>query len=97
MDRNVTLICAAADKPAADALAATFPGGEGTFSVRLTTVQGGTVPTHYAGSGYVDAGMAEAFELSVSPMYKVFPNDNTDFNAILAQCEPPLHRVAGGL
>jgi hypothetical protein len=92
-NKAVTLICTAASKAAADALAATFPGGAGTFSVRLTTVQGGQTPTHYAGSGFVPEEMAEAFELSVDPMFKVFPLEGATFNQHLAECAPPLFRV----
>lgn len=93
MDRNVTLICTAADKALAEALAANFPGGSGTFSVKLTTVPGGTIPTHWAGSGMVPEEMATAFDQSVSPMYKVFPLEGTTFDQQLNDCEPRLYRV----
>lgn len=93
MDRNVTLICLAADRTAAEAIAATYPGGSGTFGVALTSVPNGTVATHYAGSGYVDGDMADAFEISVDPMVKVFDNTGTDFFTIIAGLEPSLYRV----
>jgi hypothetical protein len=93
MDRNCTLICTNADKAVAEALAATFPGGAGTFGVKLTSQLGGTIPTHWAGSGYVDAGMAAAFEVSVAPMFQVVDNDGTDFNSIIASRTPRLYRI----
>ena len=95
-DINITVICTKADQAAANALAATFPGGAGTFSVPLSTTQGITDPalaTHYAGSGMVAQDMADAFTISVDPMIKVFSNDNTDFNTIISQTDPVLYRI----
>jgi hypothetical protein len=97
MDRNCTLICANADRAVAESLAATFPGGAGTFGVKLTSTQGGTTPTHWAGSGYVDANMAAAFEVSVTPMFMVVDNENTDFNSIIASRTPRLYRIVDEL
>jgi hypothetical protein len=61
--------------------------------VKLTSQLGGTIPTHWAGSGYVDAGMAAAFEVSVAPMFQVVDNDGTDFNSIIASRTPRLYRI----
>lgn len=98
--RNVTILCEAANKGAAEALAATYPGGAGTFSVPLSTSPGVTdrlLATHWAGSGDVDSGMATAFEVSVSPMFQVAENDNTNFDAIIATRTPRLYRIIEGL
>lgn len=97
-DRNVTLICAAGDRATAEALAAEFPGGAGTFSVPLATAPGLTdlaQATHWAGSGYMDEDMVAAFDMSVAPMFKVFPmtDDLPDFASHIAACVPPLYRV----
>lgn len=96
-DTNVTLICAAADRAAAEAIVSQFPGGAGTFSVPLSTSPGITDPaqaTHFAGSGMVAQEMADAVNNSVDPMLKVFSNDNTDFNTIIStQCDPVLYRI----
>lgn len=95
-DVNITIICTKADQTAANTLAATFPGGAGTFSVPLSTTQGVTNPTlatHYAGSGVVSQEMADAFTASVDPMIKVFSNDSTDFNTIISQTDPVLYRI----
>lgn len=93
-DKNVTLICAAADLAAAEALASQFPMGSGTFSVPLTVVQGGSVATHYAGSGYVDEAMASAMDVNLEPMFKVFSNDAASFWDNLAACVPPLYMLS---
>lgn len=96
-DRNVTLICSAATLAQAEELASQFPGGSGTFSVRLKEVGAPNVPTYYCGSGYVAAEMARAFEVNVNPMFKVFDNEGKTFNQILSECAPPLDRVVDEL
>lgn len=91
-DKAVTLICTAADLEAANALAAQFPGGAGTFSFPLTTTNGSFTATHYAGSGFVPADMADAMDVSLAPMVKVFPlSGGVTFWDHLAMCEPPLY------
>lgn len=95
-DINVTLICENAHKAEAEALAEQYPGGAGTFSISLATAPDITdlaLATHWAGSGYMPEEMVAAFQVSVAPMYKVFPLENTDFNAQIAACTPTLYRL----
>jgi hypothetical protein len=91
-DLNVVAICTAANKGAAESLAAQYPGGSGTFSVQLTTASNGAPPaTHWAGSGYMPADLVAAFEASSE--VEVFSLDNSDFFSILAAHDPVLYRV----
>ena len=83
---NVILICKAADQAAAEALVSQFPGGSGTFSVKLC-LQGAadlSTPTYFAGSGFVAQDMADACAQSANPMIVVIPNDGTDFDTLIA-------------
>lgn len=97
MDKDRTLICEAADRTAANAMGASFNAGPNTFSVALSTTQGVTNPalaTHWAGSGYVPADMADAMEVSLDPKVWVRPNDQgSDFAANIAAMDPPLYRI----
>jgi hypothetical protein len=96
-DRNATIICLAADKTAAEALASQYPGGAGSFGpgARALTVNptGAAPATHFAVSGQMDADMVEAFETSVLPIFMVLPLDDTNFFAQIASREPQLFTV----
>lgn len=95
MERNVTIICTAADTLKAQAFANNYPGGT-NFSVPLFTMPGQTnrnLATHWACSGFCDADMVAAFEVSVDPIVNVTSNENTDFNTIIANRSPQLFRL----
>lgn len=99
--RNCVAICQASDATKAENLVNQFPGGSGTFSIRLTNVQGGTVPTHLAGSGLMEQDMATALEVSVDPMIQLVYLDIdltlATFDDVIATRIPRLYRVVDEL
>lgn len=95
-NRDVTCICTAADKAAAQAIAVANGDGPGTFSVALSTSPSETNPanaTHWGMSGQISGGEAAAFEQSVSPMINVTENDGTSFFQIIGSRVPQLYMV----
>lgn len=96
-NKDVTVICTAADRENANAKAAEFGDGPNSFSVPLSTQPGIKDPalsTHWGGSGQVSAEMADAMDVSLDPMVKVFDNtDGTSFADHLTMCTPPLYRI----
>lgn len=99
--KNVTIICTAADKSAAQSKATALGDGPGTFSVPLALTQGVTdraFATHWGQSGSVDDAYAQAFDVSLQPLVKVFPLTGGDnFDAHLAMCVPRLYRIVESL
>lgn len=96
-DRDVTIICAAADKDKANAMT-TAAGWGICFSIPLATTPGITNPalaTHWAGSGYIPEELVAALDVSLDPMVKVYDNqDGTGFPEHLLMVTPqPLHRI----
>lgn len=95
--KNVTIICTAADKSSAQNKAVQLGDGPGTFSVPLSTTQGvtnRTLATHWGQSGSVDDAYAEAFDVSLQPLLKVFPLiGGQTFDDHLAMCVPRLYRI----
>lgn len=96
-DRDVTIICAAADRVAANAKAEALGAGPNNLSVPLATQPGLSDPaqaTHWGGSGYMPEDIASALDQSLNPMVKVFPNDDgSAFAEHLLMCDPPLYRI----
>lgn len=82
----VTLVCRVADLEAANALCAQFPGGDGTFSIKLC-LQGAAdleTPTYLGAHGWVGQDMADACAASANPMIVVMPCETTDdFDALI--------------
>lgn len=92
MTTRATLVCTAALKTAADDLSASFDGGEGTFSVELTSNSGGArPPEYYAGSGVMSTDMYDAF-VADGRFEVLLLEGTTTFWQQMAAHTPPLYR-----
>lgn len=97
-----TLICIAAQRTAANALAASLGNGPSTFSIPLSTTPGVTNPalaTHWGGSGQIGDEAADGLRLSLDPTVMVLDQiAGQGFADHLAAVQTngvttPLHRI----
>jgi hypothetical protein len=94
---NAIIVAFKTDQAAAEALAAQYPGGAGSFGPGCSkwhTVAGTPVPdcTQVAVSGTMDSDMVEAFRMNSVPKFQVIDNpDDHSPASMLVQCQPPLY------
>lgn len=102
MERNVTVICTAADRENANALGNANGLGPDTFTVPLALTPGvidRALATHYAGSGYMHTDALDIFALSLSPAIQELELlDGQTFDTHLGMVQTngvttPLHRI----
>jgi len=84
---NIAYFCYAADRAAANQVAADTGAGPNNFSVPLATAPG--VPdaqaTHYAGSGQQTQETKEALETSATPLIQVRDNEGKNWQDHLTE------------